>query len=127
MHRRLFMALSVLSLVLCAMALAGWIGSWMHPYVFSWGDHVLGWEKGNFTYARGEMISTTQALAYELGLQLPFWLIFGSFFLGAFVFAIAARYTRSIPAGNCTACGYNLTGNTSGVCPECGTAISTSV
>ena len=25
--------------------------------------------------------------------------------------------------GTCHACGYNLTGNTSGVCPECGTAI----
>lgn len=24
------------------------------------------------------------------------------------------------PAGFCTACGYNLTGNTSGICPECG-------
>jgi hypothetical protein len=24
----------------------------------------------------------------------------------------------------CMVCGYNLTGNTSGVCPECGTAIS---
>jgi hypothetical protein len=24
-------------------------------------------------------------------------------------------------AGHCHACGYNLTGNTSGVCPECGT------
>lgn len=25
------------------------------------------------------------------------------------------------PAGACQKCGYNLTGNTSGVCPECGT------
>ena len=25
--------------------------------------------------------------------------------------------------GLCRACGYNLTGNTSGVCPECGTPI----
>ena len=25
--------------------------------------------------------------------------------------------------GLCTACGYSLTGNTSGVCPECGTAV----
>jgi hypothetical protein len=26
--------------------------------------------------------------------------------------------------GHCKKCGYNLTGNVSGVCPECGTAIS---
>lgn len=27
---------------------------------------------------------------------------------------------RQYPAGHCQNCGYNLTGNTSGVCPECG-------
>lgn len=27
------------------------------------------------------------------------------------------------PCRRCTTCGYNLTGNVSGVCPECGTAI----
>lgn len=26
--------------------------------------------------------------------------------------------------GRCTSCGYNLTGNTSGTCPECGTPVS---
>ena len=26
--------------------------------------------------------------------------------------------------GHCTNCDYNLTGNTSGICPECGTPIS---
>lgn len=32
----------------------------------------------------------------------------------------AARMGR----GQCTACGYDLTGNVSGVCPECGSAIA---
>lgn len=27
------------------------------------------------------------------------------------------------PVGHCQTCGYNLTGNTSGTCPECGTII----
>jgi len=27
------------------------------------------------------------------------------------------------PPGHCTACGYDLTGNTSGVCPECGKTV----
>jgi predicted amidophosphoribosyltransferase len=31
---------------------------------------------------------------------------------------------RRPPPGLCTDCGYNLTANTSGVCPECGSAIS---
>jgi len=30
---------------------------------------------------------------------------------------------RRIPPGHCQRCSYNLTGNTSGVCPECGTPI----
>ena len=30
------------------------------------------------------------------------------------------RYVRAIPPGHCPHCDYNLTGNVSGVCPECG-------
>ena len=32
-------------------------------------------------------------------------------------------WRRSSLADRCRRCGYNLTGNTSGICPECGTAI----
>jgi len=34
------------------------------------------------------------------------------------------RGKRYVIAGGCRLCGYNLTGNTSGVCPECGTAVA---
>ncbi len=33
------------------------------------------------------------------------------------------RDRRCIPAGHCLNCRYDLTGNVSGVCPECGTAV----
>jgi hypothetical protein len=33
------------------------------------------------------------------------------------------RARKRIPPGHCRACGYNLTGNVSGVCPECGEQI----
>ena len=36
------------------------------------------------------------------------------------------RYTRKPPPGFCQNCGYNLRGNISGVCPECGTDINSS-
>ena len=34
-----------------------------------------------------------------------------------------ARRRRPPPPGHCRKCRYDLTGNTSGVCPECGTAV----
>jgi len=33
------------------------------------------------------------------------------------------RRRKRRKVGHCLACGYNLTGNVSGICPECGTAI----
>lgn len=42
---------------------------------------------------------------------------------------LATRRLRRLPAqrGHCRRCGYNLKGNTSGVCPECGTMIAPGV
>jgi len=39
----------------------------------------------------------------------------------AYLFALIWR--RHPVQGHCTHCGYNLAGNTSGICPECGTRI----
>lgn len=33
------------------------------------------------------------------------------------------RHNRRIPPWYCKSCGYNLTGNRSGVCPECGSVV----
>ena len=33
------------------------------------------------------------------------------------------RWSRRVRTGMCSICHYNLTGNTSGTCPECGTAL----
>ena len=61
-------------------------------------------------------------------LIIPYWL---PLFLTAIPFliplALRVRRTRRLrrrrKLGLCLACGYNLTGNVSGVCPECGTKI----
>jgi hypothetical protein len=50
--------------------------------------------------------------------QLPLWIPF-------LLVALPTSYLfwrdrRRIPPGRCRKCGYNLTGNVSGVCPECG-------
>ena len=36
-------------------------------------------------------------------------------------------FSEPIDDGHCKVCDYNLTGNVSGICPECGTAISKTV
>ncbi len=38
---------------------------------------------------------------------------------------LVARMAPSITTGLCSKCGYNLTGNVSGTCPECGEAVGT--
>ena len=40
------------------------------------------------------------------------------------IWLFTRRKAAPCAAGTCSRCGYNLTGNTSGVCPECGTPIA---
>ena len=47
----------------------------------------------------------------------------GDALLGAFAGAVLALLRRKRKPGQCIKCSYNLTGNESGVCPECGTEI----
>jgi hypothetical protein len=49
---------------------------------------------------------------------LPFWMILGVA-AGVTVLFWLRPWHRPLP-GHCRGCGYDLTGNTSGVCPECG-------
>lgn len=57
-----------------------------------------------------------------VGLYLPLWVL-------SLMFALFVGYLhrnglrRSV--GHCRSCDYNLTGNTSGICPECGTPVTT--
>ncbi|MHC4698177.1 MAG: hypothetical protein ACYTFA_15695 [Planctomycetota bacterium] len=49
---------------------------------------------------------------------------FGFAFLVSIPFLLVrAGHVRKPPSGYCQKCGYNLTGNVSGVCPECGTKV----
>ena len=50
----------------------------------------------------------------------PIWIIL-------IIIALPTAYLfyrdRRYPRGHCQGCGYDLTGNVSGVCPECGRAV----
>ena len=53
-----------------------------------------------------------------------FWFIFAPAAMSTAYFGIVSKLLAETPAdGCCDACGYNLTGNVSGRCPECGTTI----
>jgi len=59
-------------------------------------------------------------LSYQRGLFFPHWLVV--LFLALAVLYLQ-RYSEPRRTGICSTCWYDLTGNLSGVCPECGTAI----
>jgi len=81
-----------------------------------------GWRIGTGLGLRGASYriyhSTTQASYY---LYVPFWIPFLLVAIPAALFGWLDR--RRIPPGHCQRCGYDLTGNTSGTCPECGAPV----
>jgi len=56
----------------------------------------------------------------EWFLRVPLLYLFILFALLPCLWAIRLYRTWSVREGQCPTCGYDLTGNTSGVCPECG-------
>ncbi len=84
------------------------------------GEPVLGFRTDSFEHRNA------QAGRYEREFQLimPIWPIFllaaAPTALWAWRTAVARRRRRRRDANRCAGCGYDLTGNTSGRCPECG-------
>ena len=80
-----------------------------------------------FRYRAGRMTPYRSDIIpfYAGELIVPVWLLvalFGSYPMLAFIRGPHRRYRRR-KKGLCLKCGYNLTGNVSGVCPECGERI----
>jgi hypothetical protein len=63
---------------------------------------------------------------FKRGIILPLWAIaalFGVFPVRVMIDRWRNLASRRVAAGCCAACAYDLTANTSGVCPECGTMV----
>jgi len=54
--------------------------------------------------------------------MLPLWLVSCGSVVATGILWYAQR--RGRPPGHCQSCGYDLTGNVSGVCPECGQKVA---
>ena len=67
----------------------------------------------------GKTVSINNSL---VSVRVPLWIPFLAIMVPSL---IAWWFSRSrFPPGFCQQCGYNLTGNTSGICSECGTEIN---
>ncbi len=59
---------------------------------------------------------------YQRGVMVSIWVPI--LIIGVPTAFLWLRDRRRIPPGHCSYCGYNLTGNVSGMCPECGTTVA---
>lgn len=66
------------------------------------------------------LLPMTAAVPSDRLVRLPLWPLL---LFGAIPTVLMWHRDRSIPPGRCKHCGYDLTGNVSGRCPECGATI----
>jgi hypothetical protein len=86
------------------------------------------WHGFSFTLDLIAYPENSTAVIYARELQMPTLalLVVGALFALLPLAMVVRRATafRRLP-GHCPCCQYSLTGNTSGICPECGTPVST--
>lgn len=86
----------------------------------------LGWHyMGYRGFATRWWVAQKRGADYWL-IYVPLWIptvLFGASFW--YVYVPYRRHMRRKRLGQCLSCGYDLTGNESGVCPECGTKVET--
>jgi hypothetical protein len=93
---------------------ASWPRTWDPFWDFAWNDrYELAWTVPH-------VADTAQSsFGHWQEIRVPLWTPFLLTFVPTAL--LARRVRRRKPPGHCQQCGYNLTGNVSGRCPECGT------
>src|SRR5262249_1546583 len=75
----------------------------------------------NWCKFKSEKITLSAAAVQYYTFVIHLLLLAAVFTCGAMFMFVKIRRSRTDPSLQCPHCGYSLTGNTSGVCPECGT------
>lgn len=94
-----------------------WYGTSIHPVGWRSGPCDLPWNDiASYGFVWPQL---DPDLTYTY-VVIPLWLLL----LTALILTVFLWYRdrRRVPVGHCRKCGYDLTGNVSGLCPECGTA-----
>jgi hypothetical protein len=131
MRQRLFSISSLLSLLLFVAIVVSWAQSWFvsktvaHHWIIINGriyDIWLSLRPAGFKWVGG-----TFGLSSCTDISAPYWfaVITSGVLPASWAIGKLRKNERNRRArtGLCVACGYNLDGNISGVCPECGTAV----
>jgi hypothetical protein len=122
-NRKLFGAASIAASLMLMLSIASLWGS----FEIHQGSWALSLDDGQYSLyqPRGPHDGMTVAAPYgvdcdDAAIAFGYLLLF--LMLG---YALARRLhqVKLSETGHCHECGYNLTGNASGVCPECGTAV----
>jgi hypothetical protein len=94
-------------------------------YVESPDPPILGWYFGHDFNDYPDPDHTWRIIdrGRRSGVVFPCWSVLLLSSLLPVWWAIRARTKPAMNRSTCSTCGYDLTGNVSGVCPECGTAI----
>jgi len=77
-----------------------------------------GWEVSREPFSLGFSLPRVTRLQYDRKVAIPVWNILTAALIPTIVLLIRRRHAA---AGHCGICGYDLIGNISGKCPECGT------
>jgi hypothetical protein len=94
------------------------------PYPSGWGLQCsqfwpLKWHEGlGLQWPSIRHIPTYRSSVNDIRMSCPFWVPFA--LLSLIAAALFYRQPGQMRPGHCRSCGYDLTGNTSGICPECG-------
>ena len=123
-RRRLLNFASAVSLLLCVLSVSAWslqrrLG-WPTVHVrLSSSVDAVSWN-GRIGFSVKAKVEDAMDQNYSVSLR---HLFFPSAILPLIWAFATARRSGHSKNGSCHTCGYNLTGNASGVCPECGTPV----